>query len=156
MKIAWGTWFKHMGTWHSVWAHKKRSSVSGTSILRNGKFAYSFVADEIIGSPLWLNSRAVSFPMPVLAPVMTTTLLSKRTVLRHREPWNQRGILRNNWDKTELNTGPGLALYRLPNDSRFRFVLPSYVTVRSLWGRFFLFCFDFFSSKLCQLLFIGL
>lgn len=43
--------------------------------------------------PRLLSSRAVSFPIPVFAPVITATLPSSRIVLVQRGPWNQRGIL---------------------------------------------------------------
>ena len=42
--------------------------------------------------PLLLSSRAVSLPIPVLPPVMTATLPSKRMLLVQRGPWKKCGI----------------------------------------------------------------
>ena len=42
--------------------------------------------------PRRLSSRAVSFPIPVLLPVITTTFPSRRTLFLQRGPWNK-GII---------------------------------------------------------------
>ena len=49
----------------------------------------------VVFLPLRLSSRAVSLPIPVLAPVITATLPSNRTRLVQRGPWNHRGITTN-------------------------------------------------------------
>ena len=51
--------------------------------------------------PRRLSSRAVSFPIPVLLPVITTTLPSRRTLFVQRGPWKNR-ILLEIWNLRNL------------------------------------------------------
>lgn len=74
----------------------KWSSVGG-AIREKNKKAYICKFNGIISKiPRLLSSRAVSLPIPVLAPVMTAILPSSRLRLVQRGPWNQRGIIARN------------------------------------------------------------